>query len=90
MIVVIDEVKRLPALIVIEDHQNLHGRNRLHRATTMDDLTSADHDQHKDNEAEPDMTQEMNAITYVYKRIIRTKQKHNLLQTQFPTFKRQN
>ena len=64
-----------------------HRRNRLHRDTIMDNLTTYDHKQPEDDDDEPDMTQFVNAITNVPTLIQRKTHKHKLLQTQIPTFK---
>ena len=43
-------------------HENPHRRNRLHRATTMDNLITSDHEQPEDDDDEPNVTQLTNAI----------------------------
>ena len=68
--------------------QNPHRRNRLQRATTLNNLTTSDPEQLEDSEDEPDMTQLMNAISNVPNLIHRHAQKQKFLQTQKPTLKK--
>ena len=71
-------------------HENPYRCNRIHRTTTMDNLTNSDHYQLKvmiSNEAE--LTQVMNAITNVHKMIQGTTKEPKLVQTQISIFKGQ-
>ena len=70
-------------------HQKTQRCNQLHRATTLDNLTTSDPDHFAANNDEPDMKESINGITHVLIMIQRNIQKHALHQTQVPTFKGQ-
>ena len=75
--------------LVTRIHANSHWRNQFHRATTMEDLTTKDHKEHKNDDDEPNIKQLKNAVTNVPTLLWRNTQKHKLLQNQGPTFKGQ-